>query len=153
MGHMFRVVRRDERERFLPFQNFNNRRLLWHGSRTSNIAGILMHGLKASPSGAENSTWNRGIYFADVSTKSAWYCRVASSSEVGILLLSYAIHGRNEITRNTTFPEKLPEEYNSIKVIGKYQSPDVTGLMIDGVQIPLGTPQKMKQDADMEHNE
>lgn len=40
---MFRVVRRDERERFLPFQNFNNRRLLWHGSRTSNIAGILMH--------------------------------------------------------------------------------------------------------------
>lgn len=37
----FKVNREGERERFGPFQKFHNRKLLWHGSRITNFAGIL----------------------------------------------------------------------------------------------------------------
>ena len=38
-----------EAARFRPFQSLPNRKLLWHGSRTSNYAGILSQGLRIAP--------------------------------------------------------------------------------------------------------
>ena len=44
------------------------RLLLWHGSRTTNFAGILKHGLKIAPPQAPASgyMYGKGVYFSDV---------------------------------------------------------------------------------------
>lgn len=46
---VFKVNRHGERDRFMPFKELHNRRLLWHGSRTTNYAGILSQGLRIAP--------------------------------------------------------------------------------------------------------
>jgi poly [ADP-ribose] polymerase 1 len=46
---IFKVVREGERERFEPFSKLHNRKLLWHGSRVTNFAGILSTGLRIAP--------------------------------------------------------------------------------------------------------
>ena len=46
---IFKVSRKGEAKRFKPFKALPNRRLLWHGSRTTNFAGILSQGLRIAP--------------------------------------------------------------------------------------------------------
>ena len=50
---IFRISRRGEQDRFNQYREANtkhrHRRLLWHGSRTSNFAGILSQGLRIAP--------------------------------------------------------------------------------------------------------
>lgn len=50
--NIFRIRREGERERFVqsPFaKRFQDRRLLWHGSRVTNFGGILSQGLRIAP--------------------------------------------------------------------------------------------------------
>jgi len=46
---LFKTVRQGENERFQAFETLDNHRLLWHGSRTTNFAGILSQGLRIAP--------------------------------------------------------------------------------------------------------
>lgn len=46
---IFKIAREGESQRFKPFKQLHNRRLLWHGSRTTNFAGILSQGLRIAP--------------------------------------------------------------------------------------------------------
>lgn len=48
-----------ESSRFAPFKQLHNRRLLWHGSRATNYAGILSQGLRIAPPEAPivSSNW------------------------------------------------------------------------------------------------
>ncbi|KAI5287388.1 hypothetical protein KEM54_006025 [Ascosphaera aggregata] len=93
LKHIFRMEREGEKERFQksPYANFpnSNRRLLWHGSRTSNYGGILSQGLRIAPpeAPATGYMFGKGIYFADLSSKSASYCHSFVTGNVGILLL------------------------------------------------------------------
>jgi poly [ADP-ribose] polymerase len=45
----------------------DSRRLLWHGSRTCNIAGIVTQGLRIAPPGVPDhgTRWRHGIYLTD----------------------------------------------------------------------------------------
>jgi hypothetical protein len=43
---IFAVEREGEEENFKEFKDNENRRLLWHGSRTTNYMGILSQGLR-----------------------------------------------------------------------------------------------------------
>lgn len=45
----FKVSRKGEYQRFRPFEELTNRKLLWHGSRVTNFAGILSQGLRIAP--------------------------------------------------------------------------------------------------------
>lgn len=47
--NVFKIARHGESERFAAFKSLNNHMLLWHGSRTSNFAGILLQGLRIAP--------------------------------------------------------------------------------------------------------
>jgi len=38
---VFKVKRNGEEKRYKPFRKLHNRKLLWHGSRLTNFAGIL----------------------------------------------------------------------------------------------------------------
>ena len=46
---IFKVAREGEAKVYKPFRDLHNRQLLWHGSRTTNFAGILSQGLRIAP--------------------------------------------------------------------------------------------------------
>ena len=93
---IFRIQRKGESERFdaSPFAKVSssNRRLLWHGSRVTNFAGILSQGLRIAPPEAPVSGYmfGKGIYLADMSSKSANYCVSEESGGTALLLLCEA---------------------------------------------------------------
>ena len=63
--------------------------LLWHGSRLTNFVGILSQGLRIAPPEAPVTGYmfGKGVYFADMSSKSANYCFTSRENSTGILLL------------------------------------------------------------------
>jgi Poly(ADP-ribose) polymerase catalytic domain len=75
----FEINRHGEKEKFLPSKSLGNRRLLWHGSGSSNFPGILSHGLRIAPPEAPCSGYRfgKGIYFADMLAKK---CHVLSNT-------------------------------------------------------------------------
>lgn len=52
---IFRVSRHGESKRYKPFSKLANRMLLWHGSRTTNYAGILSQVSTKLPSHPETT--------------------------------------------------------------------------------------------------
>ncbi|KAL4921926.1 poly polymerase catalytic domain-containing protein [Aspergillus aurantiobrunneus] len=90
---IFRIERQGEHDRFKSSSYANmknsNRRLLWHGSRSTNYGGILSQGLRIAPPEAPVSGYmfGKGVYFADMSSKSANYCCSYNSGQKGLLLL------------------------------------------------------------------
>lgn len=92
---IFRIQRKGEFERFnaSPYaKTAGNRRLLWHGSRVTNFAGILSQGLRIAPpeAPATGYMFGKGIYLADMSSKSANYCNHYQSGGTALLLLCEA---------------------------------------------------------------
>lgn len=92
---IFRIERQGEKSRFKEskFSSVpSNRRLLWHGSRATNFGGILSQGLRIAPPEAPVSGYmfGKGIYLADISSKSAGYCCSYSTNGEGLLLLCEA---------------------------------------------------------------
>lgn len=91
--HAFRVEREAETSAFLA-KGYDklpagDRMLLWHGSRTTNFAGILQQGLRIAPPEAPVTGYmfGKGVYFADMMSKSAGYCYAHLSNQIGVLLL------------------------------------------------------------------
>jgi len=100
-----------------------NRKLLWHGSRVTNVAGILSQGLRIAPAEAPVTgellpasaysfrrphtisknrllpsilgyMFGKGIYFADMVSKSANYCMTSKANPTGFLLLADVALGK-----------------------------------------------------------
>lgn len=97
---IFRIERDGERDRFANSSyakvKQSDRRLLWHGSRCTNFGGILSQGLRIAPPEAPVSGYmfGKGVYLADISSKSANYCVPSMSGNVGLLLLCEAELGQ-----------------------------------------------------------
>lgn len=92
---IFRVERMGERTRFNESRFVDvksDKRLLWHGSRCTNFGGILSQGLRIAPPEApvNGYMFGKGIYLADMSSKSAGYCAHHSSQNQALLLLCEA---------------------------------------------------------------
>ncbi|CAG8192223.1 unnamed protein product [Penicillium olsonii] len=91
--NIFRIERQGENDRFnsSKYANIQNsdRRLLWHGSRSTNFGGILSQGLRIAPPEApvNGYMFGKGVYLADTSSKSANYCCPYNSGGMGLLLL------------------------------------------------------------------
>ena len=77
------------------FQDGTNKMLLWHGSRLSNWAGILSQGLRIAPPEAPCTGYmfGKGVYFADMVTKSANYCFATKTKNTGLLMLCEVVLG------------------------------------------------------------
>ncbi|KAL2120054.1 hypothetical protein VTJ04DRAFT_7015 [Mycothermus thermophilus] len=93
--NIFRIERKGEFARFddSEFGKMRqNRRLLWHGSRVTNFGGILSQGLRIAPPEAPVSGYmfGKGIYMADMASKSANYCCSYISDGTALLLLCEA---------------------------------------------------------------
>ncbi|KAL1688372.1 PARP-1-like protein [Schizophyllum commune] len=91
--HIYRVERESEtvawRKAGFDKLGDGERMLLWHGSRTTNFAGILKQGLRIAPPEAPVTGYmfGKGVYFADMMSKSAGYCYMGLSGQTGLLLL------------------------------------------------------------------
>lgn len=136
---IYKVQRFEEEKRSDQFKQLSNRQLLWHGSRITNFVSIIKNGLKISPQ-VHGSMFGRGIYFADMVSKSANYCQTSSSTEGLLALCEVALGNVHELyqAQNCQGP---PPNYNSIKGVGQTQPNDTEVLtMQDGVAVPLGKP-------------
>ncbi|KAL8176472.1 UNVERIFIED_CONTAM: Poly [ADP-ribose] polymerase 2 [Gekko kuhli] len=116
-----------------------NRMLLWHGSRLGNWAGILSQGLRVAPPEAPVTGYmfGKGIYFADMSSKSANYCFATCERDIGLLLLSEVALGEcNELLEANPEAMNLPPQKHSTKGLGKLAPANSTTL--HEAVVPMG---------------
>ncbi|XP_059610160.1 poly [ADP-ribose] polymerase [Phlebotomus argentipes] len=145
---IFKVKRNGEDRRYKPFKKLHNRRLLWHGSRLTNYAGILSHGLKIAPPEAPITGYmfGKGIYFADMVTKSANYCCTNPTDNTGLMILCEVALGDMEEYTQAKYVTKLASGKHSVKGVGKsFPDPKQSVKREDGVEIPLGKAVKNNQ--------
>ncbi|CAI9288697.1 unnamed protein product [Lactuca saligna] len=143
---IFRASRHGEADRFSKFSNTKNRMLLWHGSRLTNWAGILSQGLRIAPPEAPVTGYmfGKGVYFADMFSKSANYCCASHQASAGVLLLcEVALGEMAELLTAKYDADKLPQGKLSTKGVGA-TAPDMSEIetLEDGVVVPLGHPKK-----------
>ncbi|CAJ0584922.1 unnamed protein product, partial [Mesorhabditis spiculigera] len=96
---ILRLERSGEAERFR--KDLGNRMLLWHGSGVPNYGGILSQGLRIAPPEAPVTGYmfGKGVYFADMFSKSANYCRAQTGE--GLLLLADVALGKIHPEQNS----------------------------------------------------
>ncbi|CAL8278860.1 unnamed protein product [Lota lota] len=136
---IFSVDRQGESEKFLS--QIHNKTLLWHGSRLSNWVGILSQGLRVAPPEAPVTGYmfGKGIYFADMSSKSANYCFTNQRNNIGLLLLSeVALGDCNELLDSDYEAQKLPEGKHSTKGMGQTGPDPQNAVTLDGFTVPMG---------------
>ncbi|KAI3923415.1 hypothetical protein MKW92_030016 [Papaver armeniacum] len=141
---VFALDREGEFDKFAPYrEKLQNKMLLWHGSRLTNFVGILSHGLRIAPPEVPSSGYmfGKGIYFADLVSKSAQYCRTSNWNPLGLLLLSEVALGDVYELKESLYMEKPPEGKNSTKGLGK-KAPQKSDFVTwkNNVVVPCGKP-------------
>ncbi|RZC57610.1 hypothetical protein C5167_004914 [Papaver somniferum] len=141
---VFALDREGEFDTFAPYrEKLQNKMLLWHGSRLTNFVGILSHGLRIAPPEVPSSGYmfGKGIYFADLVSKSAQYCRTSNWNPVGLLLLSEVALGDIYELKESMNMDRPPEGKNSTKGLGK-KTPQKSEYMTwkNYVVVPCGKP-------------
>ncbi|KFK30828.1 hypothetical protein AALP_AA6G031100 [Arabis alpina] len=144
IAQLFRASRAVEADRFQQFSTSKNRMLLWHGSRLTNWAGILSQGLRIAPPEAPVTGYmfGKGVYFADMFSKSANYCYANTRANKGVLLLcEVALGDMNELFYSDYNADNLPPGKLSTKGVGETApNPSEAKTLEDGVIVPLGKP-------------
>lgn len=113
-----------------------DRRLLFHGSRTTNMLSILTNGLRLPTESqvVNGAMFAPGIYLANSVTKSFNYC----SSEKGLVLVCEAALGRSEVVYQPTSHRPGPE-YDSRFAPGRWTPGHEVPWIVDGqIKVPLG---------------
>lgn len=154
--NIYKVARHGEDERSAPYAKFDNRQLLWHGSKLTNFPSILSNGLVISPFGIPSSGENfgKGIYFADMLHKSASYCCAEKTENTALVLLCQVALGKSQEYCERNDKVKLHAGYHSVKGIGKTQpNPDQIHTRDDGVKIPVGEQDINSSASSFSHNE
>lgn len=127
------------------WENFNdvgNKKLLWHGSRITNYVGILSQGLRIAPPEAPSSGYlfGKGVYFADMASKSACYCYPSNNTAL-ILLCEVALGEPNELLTTDHNAANLPKGKHSTKGCG-VNIPESEIDHEEGFKIPIGKATK-----------
>ena len=134
------------------FRDVGNRKLLWHGSRITNWAGIMSGGLRVAPPEAPVTGYmfGKGLYFADMVSKSTNYCFASRDAPVGVAVLCDVALGEQY--------ERLKAEYEApakAKKQGKHSTwgrgktvPDPKAERAfpgdSGLKVPLGPSTEVK---------
>eukprot|EP00002_Diphylleia_rotans_P021112 TRINITY_DN410_c0_g1_i15.p1 TRINITY_DN410_c0_g1~~TRINITY_DN410_c0_g1_i15.p1 ORF type:complete len:760 (+),score=161.86 TRINITY_DN410_c0_g1_i15:47-2326(+) len=153
---IYKVEREGEDTRYAPFQTMHNRRLLWHGSRLSNFAGIIKQGLRIAPPEAPSTgyMYGKGVYFADCVSKSANYCHVQYTNNEGVMLLCEVALGNMAERLHADTNIKLKQGENSCFGLGQYEpNPSANHVMSDGVIFPVGKMARTKHNGTLLYNE
>ncbi|KAK6164538.1 hypothetical protein DH2020_001402 [Rehmannia glutinosa] len=144
LEEVFCLDREGEIDKYAPYRaKLKNRMLLWHGSRLTNFVGILSQGLRIAPpeAPATGYMFGKGVYFADLVSKSAQYCFTDRKNPVGLMLLSEVALGEVYELTKSQYMDKPPRGKHSTKGLGKkvpLESEYVTWR--DEVVVPCGKP-------------
>lgn len=144
LEEVFTVEREGEFDKFARYrEKLKNKMLLWHGSRLTNFVGILSQGLRIAPpeAPATGYMFGKGIYFADLVSKSAQYCFIDKKNPVGLMLLSEVALGEVYELKKAEYMDKPPRGKHSTKGLGKkipQESEHVKWR--DDVTVPCGKP-------------
>ncbi|KNA14275.1 hypothetical protein SOVF_108920 isoform A [Spinacia oleracea] len=144
LEEVFSLDREGEFDKFAPQrEKLGNRMLLWHGSRVTNFVGILSQGLRIAPpeAPATGYMFGKGVYFADLVSKSAQYCYTDRKNPVGLMLLSEVALGQVHELKKAQYMDKPPRGKHSTKGLGK-KVPNEAGYAKwrDEVVVPCGKP-------------
>jgi poly [ADP-ribose] polymerase 2/3/4 len=96
---IYELEREGEKENYNPMK-LKNKKLLFHGSRFTNFTGILGNGLRIAPPEAPSHGYNfgKGVYLADMSSKSVPYCApYLSNNEVLLIICEAALGNSREL--------------------------------------------------------
>jgi poly [ADP-ribose] polymerase len=103
------------------FKDLGNKKLLWHGSRMTNFVGILSQGLRIAPPEAPSSgyLYGKGVYFADMSLKSSYYCYPVNN--IALILLGEVSLGKEDQRNNCDccLPKTLKKNTDSVHALGR----------------------------------
>ncbi|XP_072398728.1 poly [ADP-ribose] polymerase [Diabrotica undecimpunctata] len=140
IDEVYTVKRQGEEKRHKPFRKLPNRKLLWHGSRVTNFAGILSQGLRIAPPEAPVTGYmfGKGIYFADMVSKSANYCCTNVNSPLGLMLLCDVALGNMHERLQADYIEKLPKGKHSCKGVGMTHPDPSVVKKIGDIEVPVG---------------
>eukprot|EP00756_Hemistasia_phaeocysticola_P050088 Hpha_TRINITY_DN2474_c0_g1::TRINITY_DN2474_c0_g1_i1::g.24717::m.24717/K10798/PARP; poly [ADP-ribose] polymerase len=118
---VFCVDREGEADRFKAFEG-RERMMLWHGSRVTNWVGILSQGLRIAPPEAPVTGYmfGKGVYFADIVSKSANYCHASKDHPYGFLILSDVATGAMHDLTAAKFLDKPPPGHLSVRGVGRF---------------------------------
>lgn len=103
-----------ERTAFEQHPVKTNIKRLFHGTRDANVRHILRSGLIIPKNAANGSMYGRGIYLADVSTKSLGYCGYSYQNNEKYMFLVDAKLGNMYTTHSTGSWTEPPKGYDSI---------------------------------------
>jgi poly [ADP-ribose] polymerase len=114
--------------------------MLWHGSRVTNFMGILSQGLRIAPPEAPSTGYmfGKGIYLADVCSKSANYCHPTPQNAQGILVLCEAALGITNDLRGALYMNNPASGTHSTKGLGKMCPDEAEAELVDGIKWPCG---------------
>ncbi|KMT10333.1 hypothetical protein BVRB_5g120830 [Beta vulgaris subsp. vulgaris] len=158
LEEVFSLEREGEHDKFASQrEKLGNRMLLWHGSRLTNFVGILSQGLRIAPpeAPATGYMFGKGVYFADLVSKSAQYCYTDRKNPVGLMLLSEVALGQVHELKKAQYMEKPPRGKHSTKGLGK-KVPAEAGFAKwkDEVVVPCGKPVDSKvKSSELMYNE
>ena len=151
---IYKLDKEGEDERFR--KDLHNRMLLWHGSRLTNWVGILSQGLRIAPPEAPVSGYmfGKGVYFADMVSKSANYCFTSKTNNTGILLLcDVALGNCNEKLYADYNAGTLPPDKHSTKGCGRTAPLESSYVDLEGIKVPLGEGQNIPINGSLMYNE
>jgi len=137
----------DKEEESKNFKDLGNKQLLFHGSRLSNWAGILGQGLRIAPPEAPVTGYmfGKGVYFADMSSKSANYCFTSRSHNTGLLLLCEVSLGKPNKLLNADYnASSLPKGCQSVQGLGRVEPSKLEE--VGGAKLAMGPPKNTKVD-------
>ena len=146
--------RKTEENECETFDGLENHRLLWHGSRITNINQILANGLKIAPSEAIviGCMLGKGLYFSDAVANSIEYCYANQSNNIGVILLYEVALGNAIQCYNPENIDELPDSKHSVHGVGKKSSKSTKS--IDNAIIHCGPLNENKDiDTCFEYNE
>lgn len=119
---IFTIQRCDEADQSEMFDGLTNHRLLWHGSRITNINLILANGLKIAPPEITTATacaLGKGLYFSDVIANSMEYCYAQQSNNIGVVLLYEVALGNSIQHTDPEMIDELPVGKHSVHGVGR----------------------------------
>lgn len=126
--NMYEIAREGEREAYDSFSDkLKNKTLLFHGTRTSNLIGILKNGLVVDPTRLgikvtiTGKMFGMGLYFANSCTKSINYCAPDTSDDIACLFVAEVALGKILQKTNSDYnlsAATIPKGYHSVQGLG-----------------------------------
>eukprot|EP00759_Apiculatamorpha_spiralis_P017159 PhF_6_TR2328/c0_g1_i1/m.4149/K10798/PARP; poly [ADP-ribose] polymerase len=154
---LWEISREGEDDKFSKWKDYPNRRLLWHGSRLTNWVGILSQGLRIAPPEAPTTGYmfGKGVYFADMSSKSANYCFTSSDNTTGVMVLNEVALGNMKKFKSAFYVDGLESKYQSTMGEGKIEPDPRSNVTMDnGCLVQVGKPvDSGVKDTTLQYNE